>query len=288
MRGLTHRNWGHPQPATHDGGPHSCCLCSTEYLPFLQPKSVNEASGAEKGNASLEETKPKVVSIAFTCVILHLMGHPWRALHAAEYDGILVPRCLCVASLIAVVKKMFGASTAKVGQQSGLAGCKPPPLFTRGASSCSSQGRRQGEPRGASPRPSAPTYLPSQPKTKSIRAVRSNGTDEAEDTPSKPQQVCACSGRFFGTIWLPLPMCIVVHTHPASHPHTHTPHTYTHGHTHARALNVLHINLPASIGVCVICMQNDTWTWRTTTTHLAMYAKGTTVETMENSEECTN
>ena len=45
-------------------------------------------------------------------------------------------------------------------QQSGLAGCKPPPLFTRGASSCSSQGRRQGEPWGASPRPSAPTYLP--------------------------------------------------------------------------------------------------------------------------------
>ena len=27
------------------------------------------------------------------------------------------------------------------GQQSGLAGCKPPPLFTRGASSCLSQGR---------------------------------------------------------------------------------------------------------------------------------------------------
>ena len=46
------------------------------------------------------------------------------------------------------------------GQQSGLAGCKPPPLFTRGASSCLSQGRRQGEPWGASPRPSAPTYLP--------------------------------------------------------------------------------------------------------------------------------
>ena len=49
------------------------------------------------------------------------------------------------------------------GQQSGLAGCKPPPLFTRGASSCSSQGRRQGEPRGASPRQSAPTYLPTPP-----------------------------------------------------------------------------------------------------------------------------
>ena len=46
------------------------------------------------------------------------------------------------------------------GQQSGLAGCKPPPLFTRGASSCSSQARRQGEPWGASPQPSAPTYLP--------------------------------------------------------------------------------------------------------------------------------
>ena len=46
------------------------------------------------------------------------------------------------------------------GQQSGRAGSKPPPLFTREASSCSSQGRRQGEPWGASPRPSAPTYLP--------------------------------------------------------------------------------------------------------------------------------
>ena len=50
------------------------------------------------------------------------------------------------------------------GQQSGLAGSKPPPLFTREASSCSSQGRRQGEPWGASPRPSAPTYLPCESK----------------------------------------------------------------------------------------------------------------------------
>ena len=57
------------------------------------------------------------------------------------------------------------------GQQSGLAGCKPPPLFTRGASSCSSQGRRHGEPRGASPRPSAATYLPSIP-TSSARGTR--------------------------------------------------------------------------------------------------------------------
>ena len=50
------------------------------------------------------------------------------------------------------------------GQQSGLAGSKPPGLFTRGASSCSSQGRRKGEPWGASPRPSAPTYLPAHLK----------------------------------------------------------------------------------------------------------------------------
>ena len=49
------------------------------------------------------------------------------------------------------------------GRQSGLAGCNPPPLCTRGASSCSSQGRRQGKPWGASPRPSAPTYLPVRP-----------------------------------------------------------------------------------------------------------------------------
>ena len=53
------------------------------------------------------------------------------------------------------------------GQQSGLAGCKPPPLFTRGASSCSSQGRRQREPRGTSPRASAPTYLP----TRTVRGM---------------------------------------------------------------------------------------------------------------------
>ena len=46
------------------------------------------------------------------------------------------------------------------GHQSGLAGSKSPPLFTRGTYSCSSQGRRQGESWGASPRPSAPTYLP--------------------------------------------------------------------------------------------------------------------------------
>ena len=44
--------------------------------------------------------------------------------------------------------------------QSGLAGCKLPPLFKGGASSCSSQRQRQREPWGASPRPSAPTYLP--------------------------------------------------------------------------------------------------------------------------------
>ena len=46
------------------------------------------------------------------------------------------------------------------GQQSGLVGCKPPPLFKGGASSCPSQRERQREQWGASPRPSAPTYLP--------------------------------------------------------------------------------------------------------------------------------
>ena len=57
------------------------------------------------------------------------------------------------------------------GQQSGLAGSKPPPLFTREASSCSSQGRRQGEPWGASPRPSAPTYLPALPACLLVRVT---------------------------------------------------------------------------------------------------------------------
>ena len=46
------------------------------------------------------------------------------------------------------------------GHNSSLAGCKSPPLFKRGASSCSSQQQRQREPLGAPPRPSAPTYLP--------------------------------------------------------------------------------------------------------------------------------
>ena len=45
------------------------------------------------------------------------------------------------------------------GHQSGLAGCKSPPLFKRGAPSCSSQRQRQREPLGACPGPSAPTYL---------------------------------------------------------------------------------------------------------------------------------
>ena len=46
------------------------------------------------------------------------------------------------------------------GRQSPLAGCKPPPLFMRRASSCPSQGQRHGETWGASPQPRAPTYLP--------------------------------------------------------------------------------------------------------------------------------
>ena len=46
------------------------------------------------------------------------------------------------------------------GQQSGLAGCKSPPLFKCGACSCSSQQQHQRGPWGASRRPSAATYLP--------------------------------------------------------------------------------------------------------------------------------
>ena len=47
------------------------------------------------------------------------------------------------------------------GDQSGLAGCKSPFFSERGASnSCLSQRQRQREPWSASPRPSAPTYLP--------------------------------------------------------------------------------------------------------------------------------
>ena len=68
------------------------------------------------------------------------------------------------------------------GQQSGVAGGKPPPLFTRGASSCSSQGRHQGEPWGASPRPSARTYLPylwatsdSAPRSELVRTPQAAG-----------------------------------------------------------------------------------------------------------------
>ena len=51
------------------------------------------------------------------------------------------------------------------GQQSGLAGCKPPPLFTCGASSCSSHGRRQ---RGSKGRLSTTecTYLPTYTSSK--------------------------------------------------------------------------------------------------------------------------
>ena len=67
------------------------------------------------------------------------------------------------------------------GHQSGLAGCKPPPLFKRGASSCSSQRQRQREPWGASPRPSAPTYLPTSIDICAVHAKRAL-------LPSKPWQ----------------------------------------------------------------------------------------------------
>ena len=76
-----------------------------------------------------------------------------------KHDGTPFRRDKCVAPAVisppgAVRGRFVG------GHQSGLAGCKPPPLFKRGASSCSSQRHRQGDSWGASPQPSAPTYLP--------------------------------------------------------------------------------------------------------------------------------
>ena len=78
------------------------------------------------------------------------------------------------------------------GHQSGLAGCKPPPLFKRGASSCSSQRRHQQEPWGASPRPRAPTYRPTLPicgtptggcgtNTGAVRCLQRRGAVRAQE-----------------------------------------------------------------------------------------------------------
>ena len=61
------------------------------------------------------------------------------------------------------------------GHQSGLVECKSPPLFKRGASSCSSQQQRQQEPWGASPRPSAPTYLPTSSRRRAMRRQPEHG-----------------------------------------------------------------------------------------------------------------
>ena len=87
------------------------------------------------------------------------------------------------------------------GHQSGLAECKSPPLFKRGASSCSLQGRRQEEPTGPSARPSAPTYLPggvqAESAHKPIRATtpaRTRGlkvkTPTDTPTPHTPARIC--------------------------------------------------------------------------------------------------
>ena len=70
------------------------------------------------------------------------------------------------------------------GEQSGLARCKPSSLFKRGASSCTSQGRHQGEPWGTSPQLTAPTYQP----TFVLR-----GSD------CRPQ--AALDGRSVGVVW---------------------------------------------------------------------------------------
>ena len=95
------------------------------------------------------------------------------------------------------------------GQQSGLAGCKPPPLFMRGTSSCPSQGRREGEPLGASPRPSAPTDLPSplvsDPNRRGYCAVKEGDGHYKYSEGEKSVDVC------MGNFSLPH-VCIVMDT----------------------------------------------------------------------------
>ena len=49
-------------------------------------------------------------------------------------------------TLLAISPPDVARSRFVGGHQSGLAGPKSPPLFKCGASSCSSRGRRQGEP----------------------------------------------------------------------------------------------------------------------------------------------
>ena len=83
------------------------------------------------------------------------------------------------------------------GQQSGLVGCKPPPLFMRGASSCSSQGRRQGEPWGASPRPSAPTYLPTSGMIKMLIMLKLQSEIHRRSLASQSGSVVAYFSRFY-------------------------------------------------------------------------------------------
>ena len=63
-------------------------------------------------------------------------------------------------TLVAISSSSVARSRFVGGHQSGIVGGELPHLFKRGASSCSSQRQRQREPLGTSPRPSAPTYLP--------------------------------------------------------------------------------------------------------------------------------
>ena len=76
--------------------------------------------------------------------------------------GHLAPVHQCAACVTLATISPPGVAPGRfVGDhQSGLAGCKSPPLFKRGTFSWSSQRQRQRQAWGASPRPSAPTYLP--------------------------------------------------------------------------------------------------------------------------------
>ena len=74
-----------------------------------------------------------------------------------KHRGTTSPRDMFVT--LAAINPPGGAPGRFVGgHQSGVAGCKPPPLFMRRASSCTSQRQRQQEPWGSSRVPS--TYLP--------------------------------------------------------------------------------------------------------------------------------
>ena len=94
------------------------------------------------------------------------------------------------------------------GQQSGLAGSKPPPLFTREASSCSSQGRRQGEPWGAfsTTECTYPTYLP----VSAFLIIRASGCSNVRQLDNSFQKVVE---RMISAMTSALVLSVVAYDH---------------------------------------------------------------------------